>query len=304
MDLTHFNEEGRARMVDVGEKDDTKRVAVARGYIEMKKETLEAIKQGAIKKGDVLAVAQVAGIMGAKKTSDIIPMCHNIFLSGCDIEFQIDEENSRVYITAKAKTVGKTGVEMEALTAVSTAALTIYDMCKAIDKEMIIGDIKLIEKKGGKSGHFVRSDLKMGKVVSVNISEKKGVVKNPVNEIELVEDFGVKGDAHAGKWHRQVSLLAEESIDKMKKMGLDHLDYGKFAENITTQGIDLPNLKIGTRMIIGEAEVEVTQIGKECHGGCEIKRLVGDCVMPREGIFVKVLKGGKVRVGDDIIVIE
>ncbi|WP_198010672.1 MOSC domain-containing protein [Thermobrachium celere] len=144
----------------------------------------------------------------------------------------------------------------------------------------------------------------MGKVVSVNISEKKGVVKNPVNEIELVEDFGVKGDAHAGKWHRQVSLLAEESIDKMKKMGLDHLDYGKFAENITTQGIDLPNLKIGTRMIIGEAEVEVTQIGKECHGGCEIKRLVGDCVMPREGIFVKVLKGGKVRVGDDIIVIE
>ncbi|WP_200790233.1 MULTISPECIES: MOSC domain-containing protein [Caloramator] len=144
----------------------------------------------------------------------------------------------------------------------------------------------------------------MGKVVSVNVSEKKGVVKNPVNEIELVEDFGVKGDAHAGKWHRQVSLLAEESIDKMKKMGLDHLDYGKFAENITTQGIDLPSLKIGTRLIIGEAEVEVTQIGKECHGGCEIKRLVGDCVMPREGIFVKVLKGGKVRVGDDIIVIE
>jgi len=304
MDLTHFNEEGRARMVDVGEKDDTKRIAVARGYIEMKKETLEAIKQGTIKKGDVLAVAQVAGIMGAKKTSDIIPMCHNIFLSGCDIEFQIDEEKSRVYITAKVKTVGKTGVEMEALTAVSTAALTIYDMCKAIDKEMIIGDIKLIEKKGGKSGHFVRSDIKMGKVVSVNVSEKKGVVKNPVNEIELVEDFGVKGDAHAGKWHRQVSLLAEESIDKMKKMGLDHLDYGKFAENITTKGIDLPSLKIGTRMIIGEAEVEVTQIGKECHGGCEIKRLVGDCVMPREGIFVKVLKGGKVRVGDDIIVIE
>ncbi|MBZ4662840.1 MAG: molybdenum cofactor biosynthesis protein MoaC [Caloramator sp.] len=304
MNLTHFNEEGRARMVDVGEKDDTKRIAVARGYIEMKKETLEAIKQGTIKKGDVLAVAQVAGIMGAKKTSDIIPMCHNIFLSGCDIEFQIDEEKSRVYITAKAKTVGKTGVEMEALTAVSTAALTIYDMCKAIDKEMIIGDIKLIEKKGGKSGHFVRSDIKMGKVVSVNVSEKKGVVKNPVNEIELVEDFGVKGDAHAGKWHRQVSLLAEESIDKMKKMGLDHLDYGKFAENITTQGIDLPSLKIGTRLIIGEAEVEVTQIGKECHGGCEIKRLVGDCVMPREGIFVKVLKGGKVRVGDDIIVIE
>lgn len=304
MELTHFNEEGRARMVDVGDKNDSKRIAIAMGYIQMKKETLEAVKQGSIKKGDVLSVAQIGGIMGAKKTSDLIPMCHNIFLSGCDIDFQIDEEECRVYIFAKAKTVGKTGVEMEALTAVSIAALTIYDMCKAIDKEMVIGDIKLIEKRGGKSGHFVRSDLKMGKVVSLNTSETKGVVKKPVNEVELIADFGIKGDAHAGKWHRQVSLLAEESIDKMKKMGLDHLDYGKFAENITTKGIDLPNLKIGTRMIIGETEVEVTQIGKECHGGCEIKKLVGDCVMPREGIFVKVLKGGIVKVGDDIIVIE
>jgi cyclic pyranopterin monophosphate synthase len=158
MDLTHFNESGRARMVDVGSKDDTERVAVASGYIEMKKETLDAIIDGKIKKGDVLAVAQVAGIMAAKKTAEIIPMCHNIFLTGCDIDFEIDKEQNRIYIQSTVKTRGKTGVEMEALTAASACGLTIYDMCKAIDREMIIGDIKLLEKKGGKSGHFIRRD--------------------------------------------------------------------------------------------------------------------------------------------------
>lgn len=158
MDLTHFNESGRARMVDVGAKDDTERVAVASGYIEMKKQTLDAIIDGKIKKGDVLAVAQVAGIMAAKKTSDIIPMCHNIFLTGCDIDFEINKDQNRIYIQSTVKTRGKTGVEMEALTAVSACGLTIYDMCKAIDREMIIGEVKLLEKMGGKSGHFIRRD--------------------------------------------------------------------------------------------------------------------------------------------------
>lgn len=158
MELTHFNESGRAKMVDVGAKDDTDRVAVACGYIEMKKETLEAIIDGKIKKGDVLAVAQVAGIMAAKKTADLIPMCHNIFLTGCDIDYNIDRENNRVNIKSTVKTRGKTGVEIEALTSVSVCGLTIYDMCKAIDREMIIGDIKLLEKSGGKSGHFLRGE--------------------------------------------------------------------------------------------------------------------------------------------------
>ncbi len=156
MGFTHFNEDGRAKMVDVGEKNDTDRVAKACGYIEMKKETLDAILDGQIKKGDVLSVAQVAGIMASKKTAEVIPMCHNIFLTGCNIKFEIDKDKNRVYILGEVKTTGKTGVEMEALTAVSVAALTIYDMCKAIDREMIIGDIKLLEKKGGKSGHFIR----------------------------------------------------------------------------------------------------------------------------------------------------
>lgn len=156
MEFTHINEEGRARMVDVSEKDDTDREAVAYGSVYMKKETLYKINEGTIKKGDVLSVAQVGGIMGAKNTSHIIPMCHPIMISGCDISFKLDFEKCKVDIFSKVKNTGKTGVEMEALTAVTIAALTIYDMCKAIDREMIISDIMLIKKSGGKSGVFER----------------------------------------------------------------------------------------------------------------------------------------------------
>jgi cyclic pyranopterin monophosphate synthase len=158
LELTHINKEGRARIVDVSEKEETSREAIAKGSILMKKETLERIKLGTMKKGDVLSVAQVAGIMACKSTSNIIPMCHPIMISGCDISFKLDFENSKIDITATSKTVGKTGVEMEALTAVSVAALTIYDMCKAIDKEMIIENIMLTKKSGGKSGLFERVD--------------------------------------------------------------------------------------------------------------------------------------------------
>lgn len=142
-------------MVNVGEKPDTERVAVARGFIEMKPETLKMILEGRVKKGDVLAVAQVAGIMAAKETSRIIPMCHNILLTGIDIKFNIDEEKSIIGVEARVTTVGKTGVEMEALTAVSAACLTVYDMCKAVDRGMVIKDIYLAEKSGGKSGTFM-----------------------------------------------------------------------------------------------------------------------------------------------------
>ena len=159
MELTHINEEGRAKMVDVSEKIDTAREAIAIGSVSMKRETLERIKEGTISKGDVLAVAQVGGIMGAKNTPQIIPMCHPIMISGCDISFKIDFENNKIEITATTKTVGKTGIEMEALTAVSTAALTIYDMCKAIDREMVINNIMLVKKSGGKSGIFERKGL-------------------------------------------------------------------------------------------------------------------------------------------------
>ncbi len=157
MSLTHFNEYGRARMVEVSDKDNTLRIAEAKAFIRMKEETIKAISGGEIKKGDVFSVAQVAGIMGAKKTSEIIPMCHPLMLSGVDLDFCVEIDG--VELTAIVKTLGKTGVEMEALSAVSIAALTIYDMCKAIDKEMVIENIRLIKKQGGKSGDFIRKEL-------------------------------------------------------------------------------------------------------------------------------------------------
>ncbi|MEW6214498.1 MAG: MOSC domain-containing protein [Nitrospirota bacterium] len=142
-----------------------------------------------------------------------------------------------------------------------------------------------------------------GRVVSINISDKKGIRKKPVKEAEIKTDFGIEGDAHAsGKWHRQVSLLALESIKKMQDLGLK-VNPGDFAENITTEGIDLLKLPLGTKITIGkEVEVEVSQIGKECHTRCSIYYLAGDCVMPKEGIFVKVLRGGKIKKGDKIVV--
>ncbi|MBU4440213.1 MAG: cyclic pyranopterin monophosphate synthase MoaC [Acetobacterium sp.] len=160
LEFTHFNEAGRSKMVDVTEKKSTERVAIAKGSIAMKKETLQKVIDGQMKKGDVLGVAQIAGIMGVKRTADLIPMCHNIFISGSDINFQIDEENSRILIEATVKNTGQTGVEMEALTAVSVAALTIYDMCKAVDKEMTIENIYLAKKTGGKSGVFINPNQK------------------------------------------------------------------------------------------------------------------------------------------------
>lgn len=144
----------------------------------------------------------------------------------------------------------------------------------------------------------------MAKVTAVNISETKGVVKETIEKGYFQLNHGLEGDAHAGSWHRQVSLLAQESIDKMIKSGAEGLTPGKFAENITTEGIVLYDLPIGTKLKIGETEMEVTQIGKECHKGCAIRELVGDCVMPREGIFTKVLVPGWVKAGDEITVIS
>ena len=143
----------------------------------------------------------------------------------------------------------------------------------------------------------------LASVVSVNISERKGEQKHPVSEIQLKLRHGIVGDAHAGDWHRQISLLAEESVDKMRA-ALPQLKAGAFAENINTRGIDLKRLPVGTRLRIGETEVEVTQIGKECHSDCAIKKAVGKCVMPTEGIFAVVVREGTVRPGDEIEILE
>ncbi len=143
----------------------------------------------------------------------------------------------------------------------------------------------------------------MAKVIAINISEKKGTIKKSIPTGEFRVDHGLVGDAHAGDWHRQISLLGQESIDKMISMGAKDLTPGKFAENLTTQGICLYELPIGTRLQIGDTIQEVTQIGKKCHSGCEIKKLTGDCIMPREGIFTKIIKEGQIKSGDEIILL-
>jgi cyclic pyranopterin phosphate synthase len=155
MKLSHVDEEGRIKMVGVGHKPDTERVAVARGEVRMKPETLRLIAKGDAPKGDVLTTAQIAGIMAAKRTHDLIPLCHPLPLTEVEVEFGIDEDRSRIEVIATARCTGKTGVEMEALTAVSVAALTIYDMLKAAEKTMRIGEIRLVRKTGGKSGDIV-----------------------------------------------------------------------------------------------------------------------------------------------------
>ena len=152
--LTHFDNKGNAVMVDVSNKNETERIAIATGTVKASSETIELIKSGQIGKGDVLGVARVAGIMAMKNTSNLIPMCHPVMITGSSIDFEIDSEKNELRITATSKVVHKTGVEMEALTGVSIAALTIYDMCKAVDKRMVIGDIHLVKKLGGKSGEF------------------------------------------------------------------------------------------------------------------------------------------------------
>ena len=153
-EFTHFNNQGRAKMVDVGEKPHSRRTAVAAGRVLVNRETLNLIRSGGMKKGDVLTVAQIAGIMGAKRTPELIPMCHPVAFDGVDLELSLDEERCSVEITATVTCDGKTGVEMEALTAVSAAALTVYDMCKAVQKDMVITDIRLLRKTGGVHGDF------------------------------------------------------------------------------------------------------------------------------------------------------
>lgn len=158
--LTHLDKEGKAKMVDITEKPLTLREAVAKGSVYMRPETIRLIKDKKIPKGDVFSVSRVAGIMAAKKTSELIPMCHPLNITSVNINFNPDSKNNKVDIEACVKIVGQTGVEMEALTAVAVAALTIYDMCKAVDKEMVISDIMLMEKRGGRSGEFKRKNLK------------------------------------------------------------------------------------------------------------------------------------------------
>lgn len=301
-DLTHVNEQGRARMVDVSDKPATDRVARAAGFVRMAPSTVELVRTGGAKKGDVLAVAQVAGIMAAKRCWETVPMCHPVALTGVDVRFSVDP--CGVGIEATCRCHGETGVEMEALSAVSAAALTVYDMLKAHQRDMVVEEVRLVEKTGGASGDFAaRGARGAATVEAVCVSEEKGTRKRPVDEIELVVGEGVAGDAHAGSWHRQVSLLPAEAVDELRDL-LPDLAPGDFAENVLTRGLDLKALPVGTVLRAGAAELVVTQIGKECHAACEIRRLTGRCAMPTEGIFCVVTRGGVLRAGDRLEVVS
>ena len=301
-DLTHVNEQGRARMVDVSDKPATDRVARAAGFVRMAPSTVELVRTGGAKKGDVLAVAQVAGIMAAKRCWETVPMCHPVALTGVDVRFSV--EAGGVGIEAACRCHGETGVEMEALSAVSAAALTVYDMLKAHQRDMVVEEVRLVEKTGGASGDFSARGVRGAATVeAVCVSEEKGTRKHPVDEIELVVGEGVAGDAHAGRWHRQVSLLPAEAVDELRGL-LPELAPGDFAENVLTRGLDLKALPVGTVLRAGAAELVVTQIGKECHAACEIRRLTGRCAMPTEGIFCVVTRGGSLRAGDRLEVVS
>jgi cyclic pyranopterin monophosphate synthase len=299
------------QMIDVTAKKETVREAVAKGRIEMNTATLERIRQGEIIKGDVLAVAQTAGILAAKDTQRLIPLCHPLLLTNIWIEFYLPPDGNFIEITAIAKGIGKTGFEMEAFVAVAVSALNIYDMCKAIDKSMRITDIRLLKKSGGKSGTYVASGDKekivnrCGKIVAVCIGTGKDK-KEQVSEAVLQEGYGVVGDVHAGS-SRQVSLLAQETIDKMimalssinpQRMKAQNIriNPGDSAENLLTKDIDLISLPVGTIIHIGnEAIIRVSQLGKEYHKP-------GYYLIPLEGIFASVIKGGIIKPGDDVIV--
>jgi len=294
-------------MIDVTGKAETERQAVAKGKVKMKPATLELIRRGEIEKGDVLAGAQTAAIMAAKETPHLIPLCHPLLLTNVTVEFYLPENADFIDITASAKGVGKTGFEMEALVAVAVAALTIYDMCKGVDSGMIIEEIHLVRKSGGKSGTYVASEHKGGseggQIVAVCLSQRKGP-KKPTDQGLLKQDHGFVGDVHAGS-ARQVSLLAIETVNKMlsalESINPDRMrsqdikiNPGDSAENLLTEGIDLMSFHIGTRIYIGrEAILEVTQIGKAFHRP-------GFYLLPLEGVFARVVQGGVVKPGDHL----
>lgn len=218
--FTHFNAEGNAQMVDVSEKSMTKRIAIAKGVVYVKKATLSKILDQEVYKGDVLEVARIAGIMGGKKTSDLIPMCHPLLISKIKIEYAIDENKNAIHIYATTKTTGQTGIEVEALTAVSITGLTIYDMCKAIDRSIVIGDIQLLKKSGGKSGLFLSKQI-LGKLLDMSnyrqggpIKEKSVVLLHNENEKNIVNflDLGLTIDLNINEIPKNCKICIGNSL--------------------------------------------------------------------------------------------
>ena len=323
--LSHLNEKGRARMVNVGEKQDTHRIAIAEGEVIMRPKTLALIKDKKMAKGDVLGIAQVAGIMAAKQTSQAIPLCHPLILNNVDMDFYFMDDRNSVLIRSIVMTTGKTGVEMEALHAVTIAALTIYDICKAVDRGIEISNVHLVEKDGGRSGHYqgtsylnLKHDKGLdrqsesddgansgeGVVLAICVGDSRESPKKQVTSASVIEDFGIEGDVHAGIDHKQVSLLNLSSLEKNRKEGYE-LNYGDLFENIVFQGLeDLFQHPIGTIIKVGpQVVLRITQIGKDHDVDIEVGSQKVRSIMPEEGIFTRVIKGGTIQEGDFIEVV-
>jgi cyclic pyranopterin phosphate synthase len=256
MDLTHIDEKGAARMVDVGGKPATRREATARATVEMRPQTLELILRDEIKKGDVLATARIAGIMAAKRTHEAIPLCHPIAITSVKVDIE-PVGRDRLSIVATVACTSETGVEMEALHAASVAALTIYDMCKAVDKDMTIASVQLMEKSGGRSGHYVRA------------------------EQPTIKAFRLKVGA-------EVSLLDAQMQQTMKKRR-DGLCAARFKADIITSNVDYAALGVGDRFQVMGHRFEVSR-EKDCYEQCAIRERGEDCALRRGAIFATVLE--------------
>lgn len=301
--LSHLDHQGKIKMVSVSGKQPTQRLATAFSSIHVGSRIMNVLQNRQNKKGDAWAASRVAGVMAAKKTSDLIVLCHPIALENIKIEIFVLSE-VRIGCIATATAFDKTGVEMEAMVAASSAMLNMYDMVKGIDKSAYLEQTMLLSKSGGKSSNWLGNDVLQGKVEKLCTSKGKGTPKDPCDQANLIENFGLEGDAHGGDWHRQVSLLGIESIQKMQKQGLD-VSYGSFAENVVTSGVCLYELPIGSLIYTDSGAVmKVTQIGKECHSKCAVYYQAGDCVMPREGIFAVVLCEATISTGDGFIILK
>lgn len=295
--MTHLDDAGRIRMVDVTAKAHTVREAVARAVVALSPAAWEAVRANALGKGELAPVVRLAGIQAAKRTPDLIPLAHPLNLTAVAVDLDLSVPG-RAAVTCTARCDHATGVEMEAMTGAAVAALAVYDMVKGIDKSARIEAVELLRKSGGKSGEYVRPAEPAGRLVSINVSPGKGTKKEPVGQAVLVAGHGIEGDAHAGGG-RQVSLLSLASVEKMIARGAAVVP-GDFAENITFDGFTVDRVAPGDAIAVADALLEVTQIGKECHDGCWIKKTVGDCIMPREGFFVRVVRGGGIRPGDPV----
>jgi len=293
VELTHLDEKGRARMVDVTSKEVSLREARAEAFIHMKPETLKRIYEGGIEKGDVLAVGRLGGIMGAKKTWELIPLCHPLEISLVEVDFEPIFDAGILRVETRVKVWGRTGAEMEAMVGGAVACLAVYDMIKAVDRQAVIRNLRLIEKSGGKSGHFKAQNYR-GEVVAVNLSEQKGMPKRNVKEAILEKGYGILGDAHSHS-ERPLSIFPLEALALAPKEVLESLKEGEYSENLTIRGIPLEELRVGRVLKIGEALVGITQIGKG-----KLEPSGRPWIVSREGRFGRTLEGGKVKIGDKV----